>query len=265
MSTLKKVTLTVLVATVCFANLAQGQDYGSSYGTKHYGSSLHIGTHPVFHGYHGYHGYNWNYHRGYPYWFNGHEIADVIRSGAQANLLNAHARTQNEVARSARLDNNVKQLNTHLERRAINSRARFAHLWAQGAKVRAEKEAAAVNQNQHLASTQHEAAERLQNFEVNPATGRLHWPLLLQMEHFSKARQPVNQVFAQRSASGTINPDHYLPLCDWIEKIDTELDKNVHDYPEADYAEAKDFLRRLVAEARLPATTPSSLMQLASK
>jgi hypothetical protein len=105
---------------------------------------------------------------------------------------------------------------------------------------------------------------RLSDEEVNQVTGRLHWPLLLQMEHFNRARKPVNEIFASRARAGQVNPDHYLPLCDWIKKVSDELTKHVDDYPEVDYAEAQDFLRRLLVEARLP-SAPIATMQFAAK
>lgn len=195
---------------------------------------------------HGFYSRHYGSHIGF-----GHAYANILRSQAEANLLNAQARTQNEIARSARLDNNVKELQTYLERRRINSTARFAHLWDRGDAVRAMK-----------ASMPAEAQEergRLTRDEVRATTGRLDWPLLLQMEHFNRARKPVNEIFKSRAISGSIQPDHYLPLCDWIDKVQAELDKNVDNYPKEDYAEAKDFLRRLVAEARLPARTTTML------
>ncbi len=253
----KKLVFAFVVVAVCSFNVASAQGYRSDgyCDSKH--APLRFGVH---------HGYgrtdDLGYHTSGYYRHYGHELANVIRSTAQANLLNAHARTQNEVARSARLDNDIKSLTTHFERRRINSTVRFAHLWERGAQAKAQK--ASTAEIAALVGLPDNAADRLAADELHPQTGRLSWPLLLEMEHFTRARRPVNELFKRRAAEGRINPDHYLSLVDWIEKVKLELNKNVHNYPAQDYVEAKDFLARLVAEARLPATTTGS-MQLASK
>jgi hypothetical protein len=227
----------------------------------HYDNGHRNYRHPVtfgYRGHYGYRGFNWGFNWG----FNGHEVADIVRSRAAANLVNAQARTQNEVARSARMDNRVKALHTYIARRSINSELRFGHLRARGDAIRATKVDATLVA--HQAGIRLSDDPRLSDEEVNQVTGRLHWPLLLQMEHFNKARKPVNEIFASRARVGQVNPDHYLPLCDWIEKVSNELTKNVDNYPEADYAEAQDFLRRLLVEVRLP-SAPIATMQFAAK
>ncbi|QDT08316.1 hypothetical protein [Planctomycetes bacterium K23_9] len=222
------------------------------YGNVHHGQNHHAYRRPVTFAYGNYHWY-----RGY----NGHEVADIVRSRADANLTNAYARTQNEVARSARMDNSVKAIHTYIARRSINSEMRFGHLHAQGAVARAAKAEAQLVA--HQTGVELNDQRGLSSDEINDLSGRLHWPLLLQMEHFNNARKPVNQVFEIRANAGTINPDHYLPLRDWIGKVSEELSKNVDVYPKADYAEAQDFLKRLLVEARLP--TGASSMQFAAK
>lgn len=231
--------------------------------TKHI--ARHCSRYPVRHGFtdHSYHrpifvGYrSQSWYRGY----NGHEVADMVRSRSQANLVNAHARTQNETARSARMDNSVKALHTYIARRSINSEMRFGHLHAQGEYAHAAKAEAQLVAKQ--AGVELGDEPRLTADEISDMTGRLKWPLLLQMEHFNQARKPVNQIFATRARTGQINSDHYLPLCDWIEKVSEELTKNVANYPQADYAEAQGFLQRLLVEARLPAAGTG--LQLAGK
>ncbi|MGB7344801.1 MAG: hypothetical protein WBD20_11335 [Pirellulaceae bacterium] len=263
MSNTTKTLLLLTLATVCFGSTASAQKFSgfnqnrNSHGSRHNSHDYHHNDSHHGYGHHnyrpttfcngtfGYGSYHW--YRGY----NGHEVADLVRSRAAANLVNAQARTQNEVARSAGMDNSVKALHTYIARRSINTETRFGHLHAQGEYARAAKVEAQLVA--HQAGLELHDEEKLTSEEINAVTGRLHWPLLLQMEHFSNARKPVNQIFATRAHVGQINPDHYLPLCNWIEKVSDELTKHVEDYPQADYAEAQSFLRRLVVEARLPA------------
>ena len=268
MSGLKKIALVAAVVVTCWANFSQAQSLYCGHSGHKYnnGTSLyHTGNHPIYRahvGYGNHYHYNWG---GFRYGHNGHAAADIIRSRAQANFVNAKARTENEVTRSARLDNDVKELATHIERRSINASTRFSHLWEQGAKARATK--AELTEAARIAGVELDTAMRLDESQLNRVSGRLSWPLLLQMEHFNRARKPVNQVFKTRALAGKINPDHYLPLIDWVKKIDAELIKNAENYPDEDLASAQDFLRRLTVEARLavPNNSLTAASQLASR
>ncbi len=63
--------------------------------------------------------------------------------------------------------------------------------------------------------------------------------------------------------TGAINPDHYLPMLDWIERIEQELIDNAADYELTDYLEARSFLRSLIAEARIDLPLQQPTTQLA--
>ncbi|NNE00219.1 MAG: hypothetical protein HKN47_23105 [Pirellulaceae bacterium] len=262
MSAVQKTAFAFVVAVACWSNASMAQHPGTGVGYES-GKHHHRGGYRVqYHGHASPHGH-WAYRPNYAnYGYNGHEVADVIRSRGQANLLNAQARTQNEIARSAALDNDVKELATYHERRQINRTTRFGHLHARGEQLRASK--AQAEHEAQLAGFRIEDVAGLTPDELDPVTGQLAWPLLLQGTHYNRARQPVDIIFATRAQAGQVNPDHYLPLRDWIDRVDYELDCYVHLYPKADYAKAKDFLRRLMIEARLPALQLSSPTQLAS-
>ena len=258
-----KALLILASASVCFCGTASAQKFsGFKQRLKLHGSyhrscvdydDRHHNYRPLAFGYRRYH---WN--QGY----NGHEIADIVRSRASANLVNAQARTQNEVARLARMENSVTSLHTYHQRRSINTERRFGHLHARGEYVRASKDNAKLVA--HQAGLELRGEGMLTREEINAVTGELHWPLLLQMQHFDNARRPVNEVFVTRARVGQINPNHYLPLCDWVKKVSDELTRNLDHYSQADYAEAQSFLRRLLVEARLPASANTS-MQFATK
>ena len=260
------IILILASALVCFCGTASAQNFSSlrqkqnpqgsflrSHRDNHCYGNGHRSFRPTTFGYGSYHWY-----RGY----NGHEIADVVRSQATANFVNAQARIQDELARSARMENSIRALETHLARRSINTERRFGHLHARGEFVRAAK--AEVMLVTHQMDLKLHDEDKLTSKEINVVTGQLYWPLLLRMEHYENARKPVDEIFVTRARVGRINPDHYLPLCDWIEKVRVELTKNVDHYPQADYAEAQSFLRRLIVEARLPTSTKME-MQFATK
>ena len=183
-----------------------------------------------------------------------HGVADVIRSAALANVLNAQARTAHLHADRLQMENSVEALATRLERKRINRESRFGHLHERGARVAAAKLAAAE-------ATPPVAAQR----SVDPHTGRVAWPMLLRSSYFEKARAPIDLVFRRRSEEGRFNPDHFLPMRDWIERIECELKANVAYYEMQDYLDAKDFLRSLIDEARRDLTPAEMGLSVASR
>ncbi|QEF96902.1 hypothetical protein Mal15_09320 [Stieleria maiorica] len=192
-------------------------------------------------------------HRGYGY-DPAFGRAALIRAAATANVLNASARTQHLHADRLEMENSVAFLATRLERKQINNQSRFGHLHARGEQVRQEKRAAV-----RLVSS------RAPRRPVDPVTGQVAWPILLQSSYYEKARGPVDLVFHQRSVVGRINPDYFLPMRDWIERIEKELKANVAYYEKRDYLEAKAFLRSLIEEARVEITPAHSQSQLAAR
>tara|TARA_R110002049_G_scaffold72490_6_gene187363 strand:+ start:43102 stop:43929 length:828 start_codon:yes stop_codon:yes gene_type:complete len=265
----QKIAFAFAVTVTLVANQASAQSPGGSAS-----SGRRLATHGVFHGYAHHHSNYGGYgHRGYRHGYRGyvlpgsgsdwaaaaHGASDLIRSRAQANLTNAAARSQNEVARTQRLENDVFALETRLQRQHINKTSRFGHLHARGAEMAEMK----------LASQSHpgfeDAAKRLQVNELDPQTGRLAWPLLLAMSHFENLRRPVDDVFAARADAGSLHPDDYLPLLDLIDQVMAEVEVNAPIFPKRDFADAQDFLRRMKVEARMPAIPAASDMQLASR
>lgn len=183
---------------------------------------------------------------GYDYRYG---TAELLRAAAAANVDNAIARSQHAHAARLEMENGVRFLTTRQERKQINRQTRFGHLHARGQQVRAENAAVLVSLPPQPALP-----------AVDRASGRVAWPLLLRTSYYAKARGPIDQVFHQRSLTGSINPDHFLPMRDWIKEIECELKANVAYYEMPDYLVAKRFLRNLIDEARinLPARDPAT-------
>lgn len=244
----KKHALMAIFTCLAVCNVGLGQS--SESGSGHHaitGIPFHHGLHRYHNGFiPAYGAYANAYFR--PFGPNGFEIADVIRARSEANVNNANARTQNAVAYQMELENNLQRLATYHERRRINTEYRFAHLHA---KAESRREQAAM-------------AKAAPSRHIHPQTGGIAWPLILSTKHFERARGPIDAMFADRAAYGAINPDLYLPMCDWIEKIQDELKKQSANYEMNDYMAAQAFLRHLVDEGRKPASEGRSAVALAS-
>lgn len=230
-SKIQSVALGLSVLCIGFTTSANAQSCTSGYHANHHqGLGYHVSAnlgyrYPAF-------GYGFRY----PY-DPRFGTAELIRAAATANVLNAQARTQNLQADRLQLQNSVEFLHTRLERKRINRESRFGHLHRRGELVRAAK----------LAAQADAPAEKP---IVDARSGRLNWPLLLRTSHYAKARQPIDTVFHERSLNGSVNPDHFLPMRNWIVLIEDELKANVADYEMRDYLDAKRFLRSLLDEAR---------------
>ena len=246
-------SIALLSIAVAFGSaIAQSSSSGCDTGHCHsvsghsfrYVSPQHYGYRVPAYGY-GYRPYGYDYRYG---------AAELTRARATANVLNATARAHHAQTDRVVMENSIQFLATRLERKQINKQNRFGHLHAQGEQVRVAKLAS-------FAAT----PPPVHRGPVDPATGRVAWPLLLRSTYYAKARGPIDQVFHQRSVTGSVNPDHYLPMRDWIEQIECELKANVAYYEMADYLEAKGFLRSLVDEARVDLVPTSSATQLAAR
>ncbi|QDV65886.1 hypothetical protein [Crateriforma conspicua] len=200
-----------------------------------------------------------------------HGRADVIRSLGVANLNHAHAQTQWEVARSAAMQNGIDALVARQERQQINRESRFGRVYD---RATARKAAAAMVPQipggwelpEGLELTGHwgdapieptadangieTKAMGLSSQYLDPISGRLNWPALLQHDHFAKARRPLDELFARRAVEGWIEDRHLPSLRDWVAKIDQEVDRL--DVPEPIRSEAHRFLAGLVDEAHTP-------------
>ena len=248
------VSLTALTTPNC-----QAQSESSGCNNGHCHTPVHYTAAPLGHA--GYRHFP-RYGYGYGYRLYGYDRrfgqAELLRASAQANFINAHARTQNLHADRIQMENSVEFLATRLERKAINKQSRFGHLHERGEVVRQAKMLVAEQQ----------AREEALNGPAGPvdrASGKVAWPILLRSSYYAKARAPINQIFHDRSVAGSINPDHYLPMRDWIEKIECELKANVAYYEMEDYLEAKAFLRELLVEARTDLRAPELGSRLAAR
>lgn len=235
----KKTAILSLIAAICISTTGYGQSTESgkfaSHGEQKISQHRH-GGHFRFHVPRHY-GYGVRTYNPYAYLGpSGFEVASMIRARGEFNLLSAQARTQNAAAYRMELENNLQTLATRLERRRVNSEYRFGHLHANAEKRRAEALIAKATRPQ----------------TVEPTTGIVRWPLVLSTKHYEKARRPIDFVFAERAKVGRINPDHYQPMCDWIEQIKCELKDHINEFKMVDYIEAQAFLRDLIEEARLP-------------
>jgi hypothetical protein len=214
-------TTGAMVLALSAAAHAQGIAVSAAYGMPFYGGGGHASTAA----------------EGYA---NG--MAAMVQSAGSYNLNTSQAAINLETARSQNLDNNLKGTQTYFEMRNINTAQRKS----EDGRTMSSEEAwryASMAVPKRLAATQ-----------LDPVTGRIYWPLLLQDPRYAEFRNNLEKLFVLRETShGGIGYDTYMQIQQVINAFSAALQKNITEYPSGDYIRAKNFIDSLGYEAKLPA------------
>jgi hypothetical protein len=164
-------------------------------------------------------------------------MANVVRSAGYYNVMNSIAAQNWEQAYSYDLDNRLKATNTYFEMRRVN----------QAAKEAARPPAASAEDLARYAAEM--APKRLTSSELDPVTGEINWPALLNDDRYAKLRENVDHLFTQRqTTSGGVSD--YQATIGAVESLRAALLKNIDQYSPGMYIEARKFLDSLQYEAR---------------
>ncbi|NDC52968.1 MAG: hypothetical protein EBZ74_01445 [Planctomycetia bacterium] len=169
-------------------------------------------------------------------------IAQVVRSQGYANLKNSEAAKNWEDAKSKEIDNRMKWTETYFEMRKTNREARAA------------EEGPPVTQEQAIRLAKMTVPPRLGSTQLDPVTGHIQYPLVLQDEIFAPNRAELDGLFANRAATGgSVQFEEMRQIQDAVSKFIDVLKQNVNNYAAGDYGRARTFLDSLAHESRLPA------------
>src|SRR5690606_29529356 len=117
-------------------------------------------------------------------------FADIVRSAGEYNLNTSEAAINVEQARSMNLDNHLKYAQTYFEMRQLNRQARAAE--------RPQR----LTTEQLFRIAQDQAPNRLTSSDLDPLTGDITWPIVLQDAPFAEYRQTLSALFADRAREG---------------------------------------------------------------
>ena len=168
-------------------------------------------------------------------------FADVLRSAGEANLRNSEAVKNYQDARSKYLENRLQATETYFEMRRINKSYRDER----------RRPMASSEQLHRIAARGRPA--RLGPTQVDPITGHINWPLILQGEDYQQYRDKLEHQFAQRAeSSGIIGINAFKGIQETVDAALAGLRKNIKNYSANDYIVAKKFLESLAHESRYP-------------
>ena len=171
-------------------------------------------------------------------------VSDMVRSAAESTLLRSEAAINVEEARSKYLDNRLKGTETYFEMRRRNREYREAE---RGPRATSE---------QLFRLAHDKVPTKLSVSELDPLTGDIAWPLLLQRDEFSTYRDDLEADFGEwASAQGQISSDVFIRVQKTAGDMSNVLKSNVRKYldmgvPTSDYLAAKNFLRSLLHHSR---------------
>jgi len=161
-------------------------------------------------------------------------FADVVRSAGEADLNHSAAAQNWEQARSMRMDNHLQYANTYFQMRQINRQARAAEA---GPRLSTE---------QLFRIAQEQAPNRLSNSDLDPLTGDITWPIVLQDTPFAEYRQTLTNLFADRAREGgTVTISELGEIRRTTDAALATLKENIRNYPANDYLRARRFLENL--------------------
>ncbi len=168
-------------------------------------------------------------------------LGAIVRSAGQYNLMTSEAMINAEKARSMDLDNKLKQTQTYFEMRRLNREYREAE---RGPRYTHED---------YVRWAQEGMPKQLSFAELDPITGRIHWPVALQSDAYAAHRMALEQIFARRASNnGALSLDDYLQVRQTTEAMLAILQENVRMLPPREYTYAKNFLQSLAFYANAP-------------
>ena len=160
-------------------------------------------------------------------------MADVIRAQGEAAESAARAARDREEARAKQIENDTKWLEEYNERKRIGLAEREQQQRERRAQINRSREARHAQRAETPTTTQ-----------VDPDTGEIIWPELLQSDEYQAERERVNELFRASNDSNS-SPQQESELKNAVDAMDRTLKSQIQDVPAYKFIEADKFLQSL--------------------
>jgi len=174
--------------------------------------------------------------------------ATMITASASANKTNAEALQALEQARSLELDNSLKKAETFYAKKTAHDNYKSL------AKPRTRPTPEAL-----LRYSQVSLPQPMKEEELDPVSGKITWPLLLQGEEFSKDRSQIEALFINHLDYNNSSTEAKV----LTKNMTTKLRSMIREVTGTDYVKAKNFIRSLDYEFQLDPQAPRQNGQVA--
>lgn len=167
--------------------------------------------------------------------------AQLLRAQAGANLQNSRAAINWENAKTLEIQNRLRWEETYFHMRQVNHAMLLAERGPR------------VTQSDATRLAHEGMPPRLEPRDLDPETGRITYPEVLQDPRFAELRADVDDFFRRRAAMhGSMDFNALRHVDTILELLHVELANHVAEYPAGPYGHAVTFLERLGVEAHLP-------------
>lgn len=168
-------------------------------------------------------------------------MSDAVRSAGEYNLSTSEAAINYQQARSMEYENRLQGTNTYFEMRQINSA------------YRAAERGPRITQEDAIRNAAARAPNRMTKTDLDPLTGDIVWPIVLQTDLFAELRGQLDSRYHDRASSGgAIGANGFFEIQQLTEEMLALLKANVADIHPQGYTMAKSFLEGLAYESRFP-------------
>jgi hypothetical protein len=161
-------------------------------------------------------------------------MASVISAKGNYNLSTSAAAMNMTQAQKQEIQNRQQWTNTYFDMRATNKAARKAE---EGPQPTMEQ----------LARIAHDGAPKpLASNQLNPVTGTVNWPTLLQQDQFTTQRTELEQLLAKQANYGRLDYTDQMKARQTIETMFAGLKTQIRDVPPQDWTTSQAFLKSLI-------------------
>ncbi len=160
-------------------------------------------------------------------------MASMISAAGDYNLATSAAAVNMTQAEKNQIENRAQWTQTYFDMRAVNRSARAAE---RGPNPTMEQ----------MVRIAHEGAPTpLSPSQVNPVSGHVDWPALLQVETYAPQRAVLDDLLAKRATLGGLGYPDQEKCRDAIDTMLATLKGQIRDVPPNQYVAARNFLRSL--------------------
>lgn len=164
--------------------------------------------------------------------------AALIRARGEYLLLAAHARVTATEAQRREIENRRQGIESYFEMQQTNRQ------------LRAAQRGPRPSQETLVRYAQAGKPDRLSPGDLDAASGRVSWPLLLLADAFAPYRAQIEALFADRAAGGELTVAGSLRVAETTKTMLGELKRRIAQLPSSEYMAARRFLESLAYEAR---------------
>jgi hypothetical protein len=168
-------------------------------------------------------------------------LASVIRAQGDYNLSTSAAAINWTTAARQSLQNDKDYVEAYFAIRAFNRQARDA----ESAKERQLTQ-------EWLRFHPSVKPKRLTSSELDPVSGTINWPILLQSDDLAELRQNIQKAFSERHQLGVMGHNNYRMVQQLSENLMMEILVRIQNLAPSEYMQAKRFIEALIYEASLP-------------